>query len=159
MQQHMPGDVVNGHRLSEDGTRWEPVAAAAPTAAPARTSRRQMALLFVILTAVATGAVSLLSAVSPKAEAADDGQVAHQVQLRGAEVWSPSSLKVLWTVVDDPGQELECMVEARDPSGTYKGWDFVTFTMPEDRTSYMGYTYLTITNEGAAFVTDVDVRC
>jgi hypothetical protein len=53
----------------------------------------------------------------------------------------------------------ECTVRASDPSGAYSGWDILSSTSPlgageSDR--YGGS--LTITNEGAAYVTDVTLE-
>lgn len=58
-QQYQPGDVVNGHRLSADGTAWEPIAAPAP---PAEAIGEQVNWFarHKVLTAVGGGAAALL---------------------------------------------------------------------------------------------------
>lgn len=48
--QHKPGDVVNGHRLSEDGTTWVPVA---PPPAPEASEKKNFFMRHKVLTGVA----------------------------------------------------------------------------------------------------------
>jgi hypothetical protein len=71
---------------------------------------------------------------------------------------NPSTLNVVWKVIGEPGDTVNCHVSATDPSGTYDGSDSV-----EAEVSHLGARTagvpLTIDNEGAAYVTEVEVEC
>lgn len=70
---------------------------------------------------------------------------------------NPSTLKVRWTAKGDAGADGTCYVRATDPSGEYEGSDTAMFTLGSD--SELWWINLPISNEGAAYVTDVTVNC
>ena len=59
----------------------------------------------------------------------------------------------------DPGTP-NCMVRVQDASGTYRGYDSPIFDYPiEPNSSITGNINLTVTKEGALFVTEGEVTC
>lgn len=78
-----------------------------------------------------------------------------------ARIVNPATVQtVFWVknVGDAPGKA-SCLVEISDPSGTYEGFDVVTTQTLKPGVRILQGVPLTVTNEGAAFVTDGDVTC
>lgn len=74
------------------------------------------------------------------------------------EVINPSAIKVVWTVEGEAGGTANCWVKASDPSGTYDGRDYV-YDVELATGTRTAWIPLSIDNEGAAWVTDVEVDC
>ncbi len=77
-------------------------------------------------------------------------------------VINPATLSVRFRITNDGTQPItpSCRIRAYDPSGTYKGFDIFEITNPiEPGVSQLIGGQLTITKEGAEFVTEFSGEC
>ena len=79
------------------------------------------------------------------------------------EPLNPASGRVVFTIRnigEIAGTPKSCKVKVQDDSGTYKGYDFISgFSEIEPGAKFMGNVVLTVTKEGAYFVTKGSVTC
>jgi hypothetical protein len=77
-------------------------------------------------------------------------------------VLNPASLRV-WITVRNTGTAAgtpSCTVSVRDSSYTYSGWDVWSYRKPiQPRHMTYGSGPITVTNQGAAYVTQAKVKC
>lgn len=83
-------------------------------------------------------------------------------QIVDVQVVNPATVNVTATITntgDTPGVP-ECTIEVSDASGTYDGWDIYTAREPvQPGTTDQMVARLTVTNEGAAWVTESNIDC
>lgn len=80
----------------------------------------------------------------------------------GSFVVNPATLAIQWSVQNNGSQTVKpsCDIEAKDLSGTYRGFDTFDTTNPIPAGSTVHATSnLTITKEGANFATDISITC
>lgn len=79
-----------------------------------------------------------------------------------SKVINPATVNVSFEITNngtDPDVP-NCKVSVQDSSGTYRGYDFPIFNYPlEPKSSISGNINLTVTKEGAFFVTQGEVTC
>jgi hypothetical protein len=77
-------------------------------------------------------------------------------------VINPATLTVVWSITNDGTQPVKpkCTIRMQDTSGTYKGFDIFEITNPiEPSQTKEAIGQLTITNEGADYVTEFSGEC
>jgi hypothetical protein len=90
-----------------------------------------------------------------------EGSARFDAEVDASKVMNPATLRVFIRVTnigDAPGIP-DCKVEARDPSFTYTAIDFWTLDNLEPGDSYVRYEDLTVTKEGASYVSKIKVKC
>ena len=79
------------------------------------------------------------------------------------EPLNPASGRAVFTirnVGDAAGVPGDCTVKVQDASGTYRGFDFITLENEiQPGAKFMGNVVLTVTKEGAQFVTQGSIEC
>jgi len=77
-------------------------------------------------------------------------------------VVNPATVTVIAEITNtgDTAAVPECRIDVADPSGTYDGWDTFTARAPvEPGATDQMVARLTVTNEGAAWVTESEIDC
>jgi hypothetical protein len=79
----------------------------------------------------------------------------------GTAVINPATLAVRFSVTNDGTQTVtpSCKIDAKDPSSTYRGFDIFVIDPIKPGGIEHAAGNLTITKEGASFVTDLTISC
>lgn len=89
-------------------------------------------------------------------------QAKYQVKVSGNDYADPTVRRVTFTVtnIGDAEGNPTCNVDVFNEAKTYAGYDYVTWNTPLKPGEFKYYSELVIvTNEGAAYATNVKVRC
>ena len=114
--------------------------------------------MVVVLAIVATFGSTSGGANSPSGS----GTRTYPASIDGSFVVNPATLAIQWSVQNNGSQTVKpsCVIEAKDLSGTYRGFDTIETTNPIPAGSTVHATSnLTITKEGANFATDISITC
>lgn len=114
--------------------------------------------MVVVLAIVATFGNTSGSTSSPTGS----GVRTYPATIDGSFVVNPATLAIQWSVQNNGSQTVKpsCDIEAKDLSGTYRGFDTFDTTNPIPAGSTVHATSnLTITKEGASFATGISITC
>lgn len=115
-----------------------------------------VAVLFFVIAIFSGGSGDVETPATPSANASFSGEII------SSKVINPATVNVSFKITNDgtdPGKP-NCKVSVQDSSGTYRGYDYPIFDYSvEPKSSVTGNINLTVTKEGALFVTQGEVSC
>lgn len=138
---YQPGDVVNGHRLSEDGTRWVPVTeqhtSPITTAADVPQTKSWVARHKILTT---VGAVAALAIVGSALSGGDES--AEPVAASEPAVEQEAPAQESTTTVEEPEtvaaeQETEAAPAEEEPAAEEQAPDAEASTLPQDQLEFV----------------------
>ena len=120
-------------------------------------------LVLLVIGSFTGGGDSTTSTPTPEVSAEPEIVTTFSGELTRWEPINPASGRAVFTIrniVEVAGTPKSCKVKVQDNSGTYKGYDFISgFNEIKPGAKFMGNVVLTVTKEGAAFVTQGSVTC
>lgn len=146
---------LNGHNHAQTGHGQM----TAP-AAPKKATGNQVTGCGLIIVLVIAGIIALVVHLGAKDNARSAAQ--YKASVAFTKVVNPADLAVYFTVKNTGGSagSPQCTVNASDPSGAYSGFDSGILASPvQPGQTEKNEMDVTITSQGAKYVTSVTVKC
>ena len=120
-------------------------------------------LVLFVIGSFTGGSDSTTSTPTPEVSTEPEVITIFSGELTRWEPLNPASGRAVFTIRnigEVAGTPKSCTVRVQDDSGTYKGYDFISgFNEIKPGAKFMGNVVLTVTKEGASFVTQGSVSC